>query len=57
MNKAERAKNILEILDRIYPDPPIPLDHKNIFELLISVLLSAQCTDIRVNQLRRTSFR
>tara|TARA_B100000927_G_scaffold74601_1_gene59439 strand:+ start:3987 stop:4640 length:654 start_codon:yes stop_codon:yes gene_type:complete len=56
MNKAERVKNILEILDRIYPDPPIPLDHKNIFELLISVLLSAQCTDIRVNQVTPNLF-
>ena len=56
MIKAERVKNIIKILDRIYPDPPIPLDHKNIFELLISVLLSAQCTDIRVNQVTPSLF-
>ncbi|MDC3084303.1 endonuclease III [Gammaproteobacteria bacterium] len=56
MIKAERVKNIIKILDRIYPDPPIPLDHKNIFELLISVLLSAQCTDIRVNQVTPNLF-
>ena len=56
MIKAERVKNIIKILDRIYPDPPIPLDHKNIFELLISVLLSAQCTDVRVNQVTPSLF-
>ena len=56
MIKAERVKNIIKILDRIYPDPPIPLDHSNIFELLISVLLSAQCTDLRVNQVTPTLF-
>ena len=56
MIKAERVKNIIKILNRIYPDPPIPLDHKNIFELLISVLLSAQCTDIRVNQVTPSLF-
>ena len=56
MIKTERVKNIIRILDRIYPDPPIPLDHKNIFELLISVLLSAQCTDVRVNQVTPSLF-
>ena len=56
MIKTERVKNIIKILDRIYPDPPIPLDHKNIFELLISVLLSAQCTDVRVNQVTPSLF-
>ena len=56
MIKAERVKNIIKILDRIYPNPPIPLDHKNIFELLISVLLSAQCTDVRVNQVTPSLF-
>ena len=56
MIKAERVKNIIKILDKIYPDPPIPLDHKNIFELLISVLLSAQCTDVRVNQVTPSLF-
>ena len=50
MIKIERVKTIIQVLDRIYPNPPIPLDHKNIFELLISVLLSAQCTDKRVNK-------
>ena len=50
MNEFQRAKKILNILNRIYPKTPVPLKHKNIFTLLISVLLSAQCTDERVNQ-------
>lgn len=49
MRKKERAKKILEILDHLYPNPPIPLQHKDHFTLLIAVLLSAQCTDVRVN--------
>ena len=50
MKKLERAKIVLRLLNKIYPDVPIPLSHKNTYELLISVLLSAQCTDERVNQ-------
>ena len=50
MKKKERAALVLKILNKIYPDTPIPLNHKNVYELLISVLLSAQCTDKRVNQ-------
>ena len=50
MKKKERAALVLQILNKIYPDTPIPLNHKNVYELLISVLLSAQCTDKRVNQ-------
>lgn len=57
MIKSERVKVIMRVLDRIYPSPPIPLDHKNIFELLVSVLLSAQCTDIRVNQVTPSLFK
>ena len=49
MNKKSRAKFILSFLDEIYPKTPIPLRHKNNYELLIAVLLSAQCTDKRVN--------
>ena len=45
MNKNERAKLILRILNKIYPETPIPLNHNNNYELLVSVLLSAQCTD------------
>ena len=50
MLKADKAKKIISILNKIYPETPIPLNHKNNFELLISVLLSAQCTDKRVNE-------
>ena len=50
MRKAERAAYIAEHLDRLYPETPIPLDHENEFQLLISVLLSAQCTDKMVNR-------
>jgi len=50
MKKVERADLVLKTLNKIYPKTPIPLNHKNIYELLIAVLLSAQCTDKRVNQ-------
>ena len=50
MKKFERAEFIMEHLEMIYPNTPIPLNHKSIFELLIAVLLSAQCTDERVNK-------
>ena len=49
MNKYERVKVIMKTLNKLYPNIPIPLKHKNNFELLIAVLLSAQCTDERVN--------
>ena len=51
MNKHERATYILKKLAQIFPKPLIPLKHKNNFELLIAVLLSAQCTDERVNKI------
>lgn len=50
MTKKEKAKLILNILAKQYPDTPIPLDHVDNFTLLIAVLLSAQCTDKRVNE-------
>lgn len=50
MNRSERAAYILQRLNELYPNPPIPLDHKDPYTLLIAVLLSAQCTDLRVNQ-------
>lgn len=56
MTKAERAAHILKRLDELYPDPPVPLDHKDPFTLLIAVLLSAQCTDVRVNQITPKLF-
>lgn len=49
MRVQEKAQRIQELLDRLYPDPPIPLDHRDPYTLLVAVLLSAQCTDVRVN--------
>ncbi|MFK7766255.1 MAG: endonuclease III [Mariniblastus sp.] len=57
MKKSERAALILERLETLYPDPPIPLDHSNPFTLLVAVLLSAQCTDERVNQVTPALFK
>ena len=57
MKKSERAEIILKILDQTYPKTPIPLDHKDIYTLLIAVLLSAQCTDKRVNQVTPKLFK
>ena len=56
MNKNERTSSILKILNQTYPKVPIPLKHKNQFELLIAVLLSAQCTDERVNKITPLLF-
>src|SRR6476660_9753397 len=50
MTKQEKVNDILSILERLYPKPEVPLHHTNAYTLLISVLLSAQCTDIRVNK-------
>ena len=56
MLKKERAAFILQRLNELYPETPVPLDHRNNFELLVAVLLSAQCTDIRVNQVTPALF-
>jgi endonuclease-3 len=56
MNEIQRSKNILKLLNQIYPKTPIPLKHKNIFTLLISVLLSAQCTDVNVNNVTKNIY-
>ena len=53
MNSKEKAKIVLRILNKIYPKVPIPLNYKNTFTLLISVLLSAQCTDVNVNNVTK----
>ncbi len=50
MNKKQRAAYILEKLEKLYPNPPIPLDHSDPYTLLVAVLLSAQCTDKMVNK-------
>lgn len=54
--KAERVEFIDRRLDELYPDPPVPLDHQDPFTLLVAVLLSAQCTDERVNQVTPSLF-
>jgi len=56
MTRAEKAKQIGEILDRLYPLPPIPLQHRDPFTLLIAVLLSAQTTDAQVNKVTPALF-
>ena len=57
MRRNERARLILKILNEIYPRTPIPLNHNNNYELLVSVLLSAQCTDKRVNEVTPILFK
>ena len=56
MLKAERAAYILQRLQALYPQTPVPLDHRDPFTLLVAVLLSAQCTDERVNQVTPALF-
>ena len=57
MKRTDRAKKVFKILNRIYKKIPVPLNHNNKFELLIAVLLSAQCTDERVNQVTPILFK
>ena len=57
MKKSERAKIILKELKKLYPSPPIPLDHTNAFTLLVAVVLSAQSTDKKVNELTKKLFK
>ena len=56
MNEKEKSKKILKILNKIYPTTPIPLKHRNKFTLLTSVLLSAQCTDLNVNNVTKDIY-
>jgi endonuclease III len=56
MNENQRAKLILKTLNKIYPRTPIPLKHNSKFTLLISVLLSAQCTDLNVNNVTKNIY-
>jgi endonuclease-3 len=56
MNDVQRAKKILKILDKIYPKIEVPLKSRNVFTLLISVLLSAQCTDVNVNNVTKNIY-
>lgn len=57
MTRKERAQKIGVILDELYPEPPIPLEHQDPFTLLIAVLLSAQTTDAQVNKVTPTLFK
>lgn len=56
MTKKEKAAYVIEELERLYPETPIPLDHEDAFTLLVAVVLSAQCTDARVNTVTPTLF-
>ena len=56
MIKKERARIILRELNKLYPEPPIPLDHKDAYTLLVAVVLSAQSTDKKVNELTKNLF-
>ena len=56
MNKKEKVQFVIDVLEKTYPEIPIPLDHKDPYTLLIAVLLSAQCTDVRVNKITPLLF-
>mgnify|MGYP001239563515 CR=1 FL=1 len=56
MNEVQRAKLVLKILDKTYPNIEVPLKSRNVFTLLISVLLSAQCTDVNVNNVTKNIY-
>ena len=56
MNNKKKAQIILRILNKTYPKVPIPLNYKNTFTLLISVLLSAKCTDVNVNNVTKEIY-
>jgi endonuclease-3 len=57
MTKKEKAQYVIEELEKLYPETPVPLDHWDAYTLLIAVLLSAQCTDERVNQITPLLFK
>ena len=57
MTKQEKVKYIIHELEKLYPETPIPLDHSDEYTLLIAVLLSAQCTDVRVNKVTPALFK
>ncbi len=56
MKQTEKVEFVMDTLERLYPEPPIPLDHKDPYTLLVAVLLSAQCTDARVNTITPILF-
>lgn len=57
INKKDKVKAVIEILERYFPETPIPLEHKDPYTLLVAVLLSAQCTDERVNKVTPFLFK
>ena len=57
MKKKDRAAYVVEELEKLYPETPVPLDHTDPYTLLIAVLLSAQCTDKRVNEITPILFK
>ena len=57
MTKKEKVTYIIKTLENLYPETPVPLDHKDPYTLLIAVLLSAQCTDERVNKITPALFK
>ena len=56
MRRSEKAEMIISMLEELYPETPIPLDHNNPFELLVAVLMSAQTTDLKVNEVTPALF-
>ena len=56
MKRSEKAERIVDVLEELYPETPVPLDHTNHFELLVAVLMSAQTTDLKVNQVTPALF-
>ncbi len=56
MNEIQRSKIVLKNLNKIYPKIAVPLNSRNVFTLLVSVLLSAQCTDVNVNNVTKNIY-
>ena len=56
MKRSEKAQLIVSMLEGFYPETPVPLDHTNTFELLVAVLMSAQTTDLKVNEVTPALF-
>lgn len=56
MTRAEKAERVRKVLDELYPETDVPLEHRDPYTLLVAVLLSAQCTDVRVNQITPKLF-
>ena len=56
MTKKDKVDFVIEVLERCYPETPVPLDHKDPYTLLVAVLLSAQCTDKKVNEITPLLF-